>query len=306
MRFLRSATRSAVLLALLLAARLDGQCRCLFLGLRAGPAGAVCVHGWCRRIIRCLRLPCFIDGPVPAVDGRSLAVVSNHLSYLDILLYSAVRPFVMVAKSEVRCWPLIGWITAQAGTVYVQRADVKGGRTQSRDEVNAAMAEAFRSGLPVLFFPEGTTSNGESVLPFRRGLFNAVVFDRVAVRTAAVAYSLAGVDTGTSIADHVCFWGDMIFGPHVFRCMGVRGLQAHVCFGERELTSGDRFQLSRLAEQEVEGLYDGLRRELNREEMVSGSIEAIRPLDVQPRGNGSFAARTMNKGVVPGLISSSH
>ena len=291
MRLLRSGIRSAVLIGLLLAAYLDGHFRRFFLGLRAGPAGAIWVHGWCRRIIQCLGLNCFINGPIPSLDGSSLAVVSNHLSYLDILLYSAVRPFVMVAKSEVRDWPLIGWITAQAGTVYVQRADVKGGRTQSRSEVNAAMAQAFRSGLPVLFFPEGTTSEGVGVLPFRRGLFHAVVSDQVPVRTAAVAYSLTGQDTGSSIAEHVCFWGDMAFGPHVFRCMGVRALQAHICFGEREFAGDDRFQLSCSARQEVGRLYESLQRRINREATAGESAENSHLSDLQPRLTDSFALR---------------
>jgi 1-acyl-sn-glycerol-3-phosphate acyltransferase len=67
------------------------------------------------------------------------AVVSNHLSYLDILLYSSTRPFVMVAKTEVRGWPLLGWLTAQAGTVYVER----GGGPKTYAGVNAAMEEAY-------------------------------------------------------------------------------------------------------------------------------------------------------------------
>ena len=114
------------------------------------------------------------------------AVVSNHLSYLDILLYSSVQPFVMVAKTEVRGWPLLGWLTAQAGTVYVER----GGGPKTYPAVNAAMAEAYRSGLPVLFFPEGTTTDGAEVLPFRRGLFHSVLNGGVALRTAALRYSL--------------------------------------------------------------------------------------------------------------------
>ena len=176
-RLVRSITRSTLLVLLLTLACIDGQIRRLFFGLKKGPAGAVWVHGWSKRIVRALNIACTVGGPLPECgEGRSMAVVSNHLSYLDILISSAVRPFVMVAKSEVRGWPLLGWITAQAGTVYVQRADVKGSRTQTHAEVNAMMAEAFRSGLPVLFYPEGTTTDGESVLPFRRGLFHSVLF----------------------------------------------------------------------------------------------------------------------------------
>jgi 1-acyl-sn-glycerol-3-phosphate acyltransferase len=275
-----------MLLCILLAAYFDGQLRKLFFGLRPGPDGAVWVHHWSRRIVRALGIACAIDGPAPIVAGRSLAVVSNHLSYLDILIYSAIRPFIMVAKSEVRSWPLIGWITAQAGTVYVERADVAGGRTQTRDQVNAWMAEAFRSGLPVLFFPEGTTSDGAGVLPFRRGLFHSVIHARIPLQAAAVAYSLDRLDQQTSIAHHICFWGEMNFAPHLFRCLGVRGLQAHVQFGEEEWMSDDRFRLAREAHEQVAGLYADLAAAAARSKAAmaatrcstSGEIDDGRPL----------------------------
>jgi 1-acyl-sn-glycerol-3-phosphate acyltransferase len=188
-RTLRAMAKTIVLLPLLLAAVADGQIR-KWLGLMTpGPQGAVWVHGWCQRIVRALGIVCEVEGPVPDAGAGMLAVVSNHLSYLDVLLYSATRPFLMVSKTEVRMWPLIGWITAQAGTIYVQRADVKGGQTQTHAEVNAMMAEAYRSGLPVMFYPEGTTTDGAGILPFRRGLFNSVVHDDVPVKVAAMRMS---------------------------------------------------------------------------------------------------------------------
>jgi len=175
---LRSVWRSALFVVLLVAAVVD----CWVRRPKVGAEGAVWIHGWCRRIVRVLGLRCSVEGRVPSGG----AVVSNHLSYLDILLYSSVQPFVMVAKTEVRGWLLLGWLTAQAGTVYVER----GGGPRTYPGVNAAMAEAYRSGLPVLFFPEGTTTDGGGVLPFRRGLFHSVLNGGVALRTAALRYTL--------------------------------------------------------------------------------------------------------------------
>ncbi|RXH57143.1 lysophospholipid acyltransferase family protein [Granulicella sibirica] len=258
-RLVRSITRTTLLVFLLTLACIDGQIRRLFFGLRKGRAGAVWVHGWSKRIVRALGIACTVCGPLPECEaGRSMAVVSNHLSYLDILISSAARPFVMVAKSEVRGWPLLGWITAQAGTVYVQRADVKGGRTQTHAEVNGLMAEAFGSGLPVLFYPEGTTTDGESVLPFRRGLFHSVLFANAQVRSAAVAYKLSEPNAGASVANDVCFWRDMEFVPHLFTCLGLKGLEGHLQFGDRAVEGGDRFALAVNARAEVTALYEGL------------------------------------------------
>ena len=201
MKLVRSILRGLMVLLMLVAACIDGQFRKTFCGMKVGAEGAIWVHGWCRRIVRALGLGVSFDGPLPVVGERGLAVVSNHLSYLDILLYASLRPFVMVAKTEVRKWPLLGWITAQAGTVYVQRADVKGGQTQTHAQINALMAEAFASGLPVMFYPEGTTSDGAAVLPFRRGLYHAVLNGGVPLKTAALSYRLDQPNAGCTVAE---------------------------------------------------------------------------------------------------------
>jgi 1-acyl-sn-glycerol-3-phosphate acyltransferase len=243
---------------MLLAAVADGQIR-KWLGLmKPGPQGAVWVHGWCRRLVWALGIECELEGPVPDAGDGMLAVVSNHLSYLDVLLYSATRPFVMVAKTEVRSWPLIGWITAQAGTVYVQRRDVKGGRTQTHAEVNALMAEAYRSGLPVVFFPEGTTTDGAEILEFRRGLYHSVLHDRVPMKVAAIGFEFTKPNSDATIAEDVCFVGEAEFGPHLLGFLGLRGVKAKVRFGEDTVQGEDRFVLARNSRAQMVELYNGL------------------------------------------------
>jgi lyso-ornithine lipid O-acyltransferase len=280
-RTVRAIVRSLIVVPLLLAAVVDGQVR-KWLGLMTpGPQGAVWVHGWCRRIVRALGIECEVSGPLPDAANGMLAVVSNHMSYLDVLLYSAARPFVMVSKTEVRSWPLIGWITAQAGTIYVQRADVKGGQTQTRDEVNAKMAEAFRRGLPVLFYPEGTTSDGAEILPFRRGLYNSVVCDRVPMKVAAVRWELTKPNPGASVAENICFVGDAEFGPHLFSFLGLRGVKVKVRFGSETVQGEDRFALARNSREMMIEMYDELtaRQEFaameRREDLLDGPVDGL-------------------------------
>jgi 1-acyl-sn-glycerol-3-phosphate acyltransferase len=254
--FARSLLGTSFFVTLLLAATLDGCMRHALGLVHDGPEGAIWIHGWCRRILRCLGIQCHVEGDLPgrlAESGEGFeAVVCNHLSYIDILLHTAARPFVMVAKTEVRNWPLLGWLTAQAGTVYVER----GGNPETYPAVNAAMAHAYRSGLPVLFFPEGTTTDGSEVLPFRRGLFHSVLRDSVQVRSAALSYVLDGSDR-EAIAQSVCWWGDAGFVPHLFRFLGLRGLRASVRFGP-VIQGSDRFVLSECAHAAVSALYADL------------------------------------------------
>jgi len=169
----------------------------------------------------------------------------------------------MVAKSEVRGWPLFGWLTSRAGTVYVTR----GGGPSTYPGVNAAMAEVYRSGLPVLFFPEGTTTDGSGVLPFRRGLFHSVLNEGVSLRVAALRYSLE--DAAGSVEEDVCWWGDALLAPHLWRLLGLKGIQAEICFGGEVAARRDRFVLSEGAQEAVAGLYAGLGVD------VAGEVELV-------------------------------
>ncbi len=254
-RIFRSTQRSMYLLVLLIAATIDGR----FLSRpRVGAEGAIWIHDWCRRIVQALGIECQTEGALPTGG----VVVSNHMSYLDILLFSAITPFVMVAKKELRGWPLLGWLTAQAGTVYVERSeDVRpGSPRQGHAEVNAMMAAAYRTGLPVLFFPEGTTTDGTQCLPFRRGLFHSVLNGNVPLRVAALQFEL-GANNGTAtVADDVCFVGDALFAPHIFGCLGLDQLKARVAFGREIVERDDRFVLSQSARAAVTELYETLPR----------------------------------------------
>jgi 1-acyl-sn-glycerol-3-phosphate acyltransferase len=253
----QSVLGSVYFLGLLLIATVDGRLRHSLGLLHVGPEGAIWIHRWCRRIVRCLGIECAVEGDIPgrvtASEERFEAVVCNHLSYVDILMMSAVSPCVMVAKTEVRNWPLLGWLTAQAGTIYVER----GGKPETYPAVNAAMAQAYRSGLPVLFFPEGTTTDGSETLPFRRGLFHSVLWDNVQVRTAAIHYDLQDEYAEATVANDVCWWGDADFLPHLFRFLGLRGLRASVRFGE-VVEGTDRFALSENAHTAVSAMVRSL------------------------------------------------
>jgi len=213
--------------------------------------GATRIHRLCRSIVESLGLEREVSGALP----ESGAVVCNHLSYMDVLLLAAQRPFVMVAKTEVRGWPLFGWLTAQAGTVYVKR----GGGPATYPGVNAAMANAFATGLPVLFFPEGTTTDGDysdgGVMPFRRGLFHSVLNNDVPLRVAGLRYSLTERNDGASVGNDVCWWGDADFLPHLFRFLGLRGVRAEIRFGDEVKERMDRFVLSETARARVVELY---------------------------------------------------
>src|ERR1700760_1771792 len=158
------------------------------------------LHRFCARGIRGMGIEFSPDGTFPERG----AVISNHLSYLDIVVFAALHPCVFVAKEEIRRWPVVGWMTTMSGTVYVARGH-GGSAMKARKEMQAALD----AGLPVVFFPEGTTSNGSHLLKFHTGLLAQAIEGRASVTAACIRYGF-GEDNGpdVSVADDVCYWGE--------------------------------------------------------------------------------------------------
>jgi 1-acyl-sn-glycerol-3-phosphate acyltransferase len=218
-RHLYGAVRMAVLVTSLV--EVLGRFVPVYLGTRGRvPADrrAAWLHASCARIARRLALVPSVSH-AQAGNGAGLTV-SNHLTYLDILVYGAARPFLFVAKSEVRRWPLLGALATFGGTIFVDR-----GRSLQVADATREIEQALRAGIPVLLFPEGTSSDGSSVLPFRSPLFDPAIRAGASVTAAAVRYHAA--DT---TEDQITYWGDMVFLPHLFRTLCVRGLTAEIGF----------------------------------------------------------------------------
>jgi 1-acyl-sn-glycerol-3-phosphate acyltransferase len=135
---------------------------------------------WARRMIGAF-------GARLCSEGAALApgslLVANHVSWLDILAIASHTPAVFVAKKEVRDWPAIGWLAARAEALFLERSS---GRSLLR--VKNRVAAVLLAGRDVALFPEGTTSNGSGVLPFRSGLLQAAVDGARPVQPVAIAY----------------------------------------------------------------------------------------------------------------------
>jgi lyso-ornithine lipid O-acyltransferase len=200
------------------------------------------MHRFCARAVERMGIPVRAVGPYPERG----AVVSNHLGYLDIVAFGALHRCVFVSKLEIKDWPVLGWMTTMAGTVYVDRGH--GGsavRAKSRLE---AVADA---GLPVVFFPEGTTSNGETVLKFHSGLLAQAMDAGLAVTAAHLRFRLT-VDNGpgVTVENDVCYWGDVSMGKHIFRMLGLRGIEVEVRFSDAPIAfSVDAKQRKKAAEE---------------------------------------------------------
>jgi 1-acyl-sn-glycerol-3-phosphate acyltransferase len=182
------------------------------------------LHRFCARAVRQMGVAVRLHGTYPEHG----VVISNHLGYLDIVAFAALHRCVFVAKAEILHWPVLGWMTTIAGTVYVER-----GRGASAIGAGSRMQAAAAAGLPVVFFPEGTTSNGEAVLKFHSGLLAQAMVAGLPITAAHVAYRLTK-DNGPQItvADDVCFWGEVSMLKHIFGLLSLRGLEVEVRFAD--------------------------------------------------------------------------
>ena len=164
----------------------------------------------CRGALAIMRLSVQIDGQ-PLRDRGAL--VANHASWLDIFVLNAAARVFFVSKAEVAGWPGIGWLARATGTVFIRR-------DWREAASHAATLEArLHAGHKLLFFPEGTSSDAQRVLPFKTTLFAAFLTpelrDFLSVQPVSVVYQVPDGGDPRSLA----WWGDMAFGPHLLRVL---------------------------------------------------------------------------------------
>ena len=150
-------------------------------------------------------------------------VVSNHLSYLDVLILSAAMPCFFVAKIEIGGWPIFGWSAHVSGTIFLDRTS-----KESAMSVADQMVERLKQPIPVLLFPEGTSTDGSQVIPFHPRLIDPATSTGTQITTAAVRYV---VKDGTPEKE-LCWYGDETFTTHLLKVLGVAGFSAVVRFGQ--------------------------------------------------------------------------
>ncbi|MDQ2082165.1 lysophospholipid acyltransferase family protein [Xanthobacteraceae bacterium Astr-EGSB] len=200
------------------------------------------------------------------VTATPLLIVANHVSWLDICVFTSLAPVVFVAKREVGAWPVFGLLARLQRTVFVDRE-----RRHKTGDVNAEIAARLAEGDPVVLFGEGTSSDGNRVLAFRSALLGAArdavaaagSDGRVTIQPAAIAYTrLQGLPLGRQHRPRVAWYGAMSLGPHLLGVAGRGAIDAVVTWGEpiAFAADGDRKMLARRLEAEVRRMAAGILR----------------------------------------------
>jgi 1-acyl-sn-glycerol-3-phosphate acyltransferase len=186
------------------------------------------VTEWSRTMLKRLAIELVVNGE-PAQHGPML-LASNHISWLDIAVIHASRHCRFISKSEIKKWPLVGMLATGAGTLYIERES-------RRDAMRVVhhMAERLQAGDILGVFPEGTTGDGTSVLPFHANLLQAAI--SVDAPVQPIAMHFADRVTGEySFAP--CYIGDDTLVASVWRTLCARNLQAVVNFAPPQKSNG--------------------------------------------------------------------
>jgi 1-acyl-sn-glycerol-3-phosphate acyltransferase len=200
--------RASSLLGVLLRARRFGQAP------RTPAEKAAMLQQMSARLARAHRIALDVHGPLPT---QPCILAANHLGYLDPVSIASVVPCAPLAKREVESWPLLGKALAGAGLFWVQREDPNSGAAAM-----LRMRHLLRQGTSVLVFPEGTTSDGSGLLPFKRGIFG------LSLRTGFPI-----VPVGMTFEDpDMCWLDDETFGGHYLRSCTKSRLGTRMVFGE--------------------------------------------------------------------------
>jgi 1-acyl-sn-glycerol-3-phosphate acyltransferase len=199
---------------------------------------AAWLHRWCRFACRVLGVHVTIRGSIP----RCGLLVCNHLSYLDVIVLSSMRPCVFVAKRDVAGWPLFGWLARCAGTIFVDRNS----RITTAGAVES-MRETIANGALVVLFPEGTSSDGATVLPFKPALLESALQLGCEINAASIDYSLqAG-----SVADEVCYWREMTLVPHLLNLFTKPAIESKLVFAPFTASGRNRKEVARALRKQI-------------------------------------------------------
>jgi len=172
-------------------------------------------------------------------------IAANHCSYLDILVLGSLIPCAFVSKKDVSSWPLIGWLAARAGTIFIDRA--------SRMTIARTLREVktyLSSGTSVVVFPEGTTNNGVDILEFKSSLFKAPVEQNSPILPVSIVYSqIDEKPVERDEAHGVAWYGNMSLLPHLWNVLEMKSIDVRVHFNPAilEITSIDAAQARKLA-----------------------------------------------------------
>lgn len=181
-------------------------------------------------------------------------LVCNHLSYVDVWILFSQLKCTFIAKSDVRNWPVIGYILASSGIIFVNRTK-KTDVMRVNDEVSKNLTET----QGVVLFPEGTTSPGDEILPFKSSLFQYPSINNLPVSSAHIKYE--SPDPENTARERICWWDDTPFFKHLFYAFAMKEFSATITFLDETIVDSNRKVLAGKTEAMIQHSYQSSKEE---------------------------------------------
>jgi len=171
-----------------------------------------------------LNIKVTVDGDEGHLERGGYVIIANHMSYVDGIVLGSIFPIVFVSKKEVRSWPVVGLWNILCGTIFIDR--------QHKQEVGSMvdeMAAKLKQEANILLFPEGTSTNGERMLPFQTVPLAAPLRSRSIIVPATIAYkSIEDRPVSAANRDLIYWYGEMDFITHFWKLLALRGVEVLV------------------------------------------------------------------------------
>ena len=201
---------------------------------------------WGKLVCMILRLKVTTSGVAPKPP---FFIVSNHLSYVDVMMLISKLRCLFVAKSEVMSWPVFGFMTKTVGMLFIDRS-----KRSDVTRVNKLISKNITNHNGILLFPESTTSAGYEVMPFKASLLAYPAAQKMPVFYATIGYSTPPSEQPAYMA--VSWWGEMPFFSHFLNLLKLKKISGHVTFGEAPVIHDDRKELAKLLHERVSSNFD--------------------------------------------------
>lgn len=201
------------------------------------------IQQWCRKILIIFNIHVITRGKIPNAGTARTLFVSNHISWIDIWALKHLHPMRFVAKSEIREWPVIGWLAERANTLFITRQ-----KRQDTGRMMSSVEQALRQDECLCFFPEGTTTDGTELKPFKSSLFQAAVNAQAIIWPLAIHYPDKSGGTNTEVA----YCGDITMSQSLWAVLQQPEITVELSFGDPIPAAGaERRHLAHQARQAI-------------------------------------------------------